>query len=58
MYERENGFVGVFILGGRDKQSAVSRARQWMQDNGIRSARLSITGMRPSDIEEVIWIEL
>lgn len=46
------------IPDGSNKQAAVNKARQWMKDNGIKRAVLSINSMRTDNLLDVIDIEL
>lgn len=50
--------LGVAIPDGSNKQAAINKARQWMKDNGIKRAVLSINSMRTDNLLDVIDIEL
>lgn len=50
--------LGAFIPDGSNKQAAINKARQWMKDNNIRKASLSVNSMRTSNLLEVIDIEI
>lgn len=50
--------LGAAIPDGSNKQAAINKARQWMKDNGIKRAVLSINSMRTDNLLEVIDIEL
>ena len=50
--------LGAAIPDGSNKQAAVNKARQWMKDNGIKRAVLSINSMRTDNLLDVIDIEL
>lgn len=55
--EHYNDF-GAAIPDGSNKQGAISRARQWMKDNGIEKAVLAINSMRTNNIIDLIEIEI
>ncbi len=50
--------LGAFIPDGSNKQVAINKARQWMKDNGITKAMLSINSMKTDNLIDVIDIEL
>lgn len=50
--------LGAAIPDGSNKQAAINKARQWMKDNGIKRAVLSINSMRTDNLLDVIDIEL
>lgn len=50
--------LGAFIPDGSDKQAAINKARQWMKDNGIAKAMLSVNSMKTDNLLDVIDIEL
>lgn len=50
--------MGAAIPDGSNKQAAINKARQWMKDNGIKRAVLSINSMRTDNLLDVIDIEL
>lgn len=50
--------LGVFIPDGSNKQAAINKARQWMKDNGIKKAILSVNSMRTDNLLDAIDIEL
>ena len=50
--------LGAAIPDGSNKQAVVNKARQWMKDNGIKRAVLSINSMRTDNLLDVIDIEL
>lgn len=49
---------GAFIPDGSSKQAAINKARQWMKDNGIKKAILSVNSMRTDNLLDTIDIEL
>lgn len=50
--------LGAFIPDGSNKQAAINQARQWMKDNGVAQAKLSINSMRTGNILDIIDIEI
>lgn len=50
--------LGAFIPDGSNKQSAVNRAKRWMQENFVNKAELAINSMATGNLPEVISIEL
>lgn len=50
--------LGAFIPDGSNKQAAINKARQWMKDNGIKKAILSVNSMRTDNLLDAIDIEL
>lgn len=50
--------LGAFIPDGSNKQSAVNRAKRWMQENFVKKAELAINSMATGNLLEVISIEL
>lgn len=50
--------LGAAIPDGSNKQAAINKSRQWMKDNGIAKAVLTINSMRTGDLLDVIDIEL
>lgn len=50
--------LGAFIPDGSSKQTAVNRAKRWMNENGVKYAQLSVNSMRTDNILEIIEIEL
>lgn len=50
--------LGVLIPDGSNKQTAVNRAKRWMQDNGVKTAQLQVNSMITDNILEFIDIEL
>lgn len=50
--------LGAFIPDGSNKQSAVNRAKRWMQENFVKKAELAINSMATGNLPEVISIEL
>lgn len=50
--------LGVLIPDGSNKQTAVNRAKRWMQDNGIKTAQLQVNSMITDNILEFIEIAL
>lgn len=55
--ERYND-LGAAIPDGSNKQAAINKARQWMKDNGIKEAILSVNSMRTDNLLDAIDIEL
>lgn len=58
LLDNEYNDLGACIPDGSNKQAAINRARQWMRDNGVASAQLSVNSMRTSNLLDVIDIEL
>ena len=58
LMDAEYNDLGVSIPDGSSKQTAVNRARRWMQENGIKSAQLQVNSMRTDNLLEFIDIEL
>lgn len=50
--------LGAFIPDGSNKQAAINKARQWMKDNGVKKAILSVNSMRTDNLLDAIDIEL
>ena len=50
--------MGVLIPDGSSKQTAINRAKRWMNENGVKYAQLSVNSMRTDNILEIIEIEL
>lgn len=50
--------LGALIPDGSNKQTAVNRAKRWMNENGVKYAQLSVNSMRTDNILEIIEIEL
>lgn len=48
--------IGVLIPDGSSKQSAINKARKWMQSNGVRFAQLSINSMQTENLLDIIDI--
>ena len=48
--------LGAFIPDGSNKQTAVNRAKRWMQENSIKSAVLSVNSMRTANLLDAIEI--
>ncbi len=55
--ERYND-LGAAIPDGSNKQAAINKARQWMRDNGVKKAVLSVNSMRTDNLLDAIDIEL
>lgn len=55
--ERYND-LGAAIPDGSNKQAAINKARQWMKDNGIKKAILSVNSMRTGNLLDAVDIEL
>ncbi len=58
LMDAEYNDLGVSIPDGSSKQTAVNRAKRWMQENGIKSAQLQVNSMRTDNLLEFIDIEL
>lgn len=58
LMDAEYNDLGVSIPDGSCKQTAVNRAKKWMQENGIQSAQLQVNSMRTDNLLEFIEIEL
>lgn len=58
LMDAEYNDLGVTIPDGSNKQTAVNRAKRWMQENGIKSAQLQVNSMRTDNLLEFIEIEL
>lgn len=50
--------LGALIPDGSSKQTAINRAKRWMNENGVKYAQLSVNSMRTDNILEIIEIEL
>lgn len=50
--------LGALIPDGSSKQTAVNRAKRWMNDNGVKSANLSVNSIITDNLLDVIQIEL
>lgn len=50
--------LGALIPDGSNKQTAINRAKRWMNENGFKYAQLSVNSMRTDNILEIIEIEL
>ncbi len=50
--------LGVLIPDGSNKQTAVNRAKRWMQENGVKTAQLQVNSMITDYILEFIEIEI
>ena len=50
--------LGALIPDGSSKQSAINRAKRWMNENGVKYAQLSVNSMKTDNILEIIEIEL
>lgn len=48
--------IGAFIPDGSSKQSAINKARKWMQSNGVRFAQLSVNSMQTENLLDIIEI--
>jgi len=55
--ERYND-LGAVIPDGSNKQAAINKARQWMKDNSIKVATLTVNSMRTDNLLDVIDIEV
>ena len=58
LMDAEYNDLGVTIPDGSSKQTAVNRAKRWMQENGFKSAQLQVNSMRTDNLLEFIDIEL
>lgn len=58
LMDAEYNDLGASIADGSHKQTAVNRAKRWMQENGVKSAQLQVNSMRTDNILEFIDIEL
>lgn len=50
--------LGAFIPDGSRKESAVNKAKKWMNENGITNAILSVNSMLTDNILDMIDINL
>lgn len=50
--------LGEFIPDGSNKQSAINRAKRWMQENEIKHAQLSVNSMITDNVLDIIDIEV
>lgn len=50
--------LGALIPDGSNKQTAINRAKRWMNENRVKYAQLSVNSMRTDNILEIIEIEL
>lgn len=46
--------LGVLIPDGSNKQTAVNRAKRWMQENGVKTAQLQVNSMITDNILDCI----
>lgn len=58
LLDNEYNDLGAFIPDGSSKQTAINRAKKWMRENGIKSAKLSVNSLRTCNILDIIDIEL
>lgn len=58
LMDAEYNDLGTSIPDGSHKQTAVNRAKRWMQENGIQSAQLQVNSMITDNLLEFIEIEL
>lgn len=50
--------LGAAIPDSSNKQTAVNRAKRWMQENGIKTAQLQVNSMITDNLLEFIGIEI
>lgn len=50
--------LGAFIPDSSNKQSAINRAKRWMQENEIKHAQLSVNSMITDNVLDIIDIEV
>ena len=50
--------LGALIPDGSNKQTAVNRAKRWMQDNGVKTAQLQVNSLITDNLLEFIDIEI
>ena len=48
--------IGAYLPDGSSKQSAINKARKWMQANGVRFAQLSVNSMQTENLLDIIEI--
>ena len=48
--------IGAYLPDGSSKQSAINKARKWMQSNGVRFAQLSVNSMQTENLLDIIEI--
>lgn len=58
LLDSEYNDLGAALPDGSNRQAAINKARQWMRDNGISRAILSVNSMRTSNLLDMIDIEL
>lgn len=58
LLDERNNDLGAMISDGSNKRAAINKARQWMRDNGVEKAQLSVNSMRTGNLLDVIDIEL
>ncbi len=58
LLDNEYNDLGAFIPDGSSKQTAINRAKRWMKNNGVKSAKLSVNSIITSNILDIIEIEL
>lgn len=58
LLDEEYNDLGAFLPDGSHKQTAVNRARMWMQENGVQHALLSVNSMITDNILDMIEIAL
>lgn len=49
--------LGAAIPDGSNRQAAINKARQWMKDNGVPKATLTVNSMRTDNLLDAIDIE-
>ena len=55
LFENYND-IEALISDGSSKQSAINKARKWMQSNGVRFAQLSVNSMQTENLLDIIEI--
>lgn len=50
--------LGAAIPDGSNKQAAINKARQWMKDNGVTKAVLTVNSMRTGNLLDAVDIDL
>ncbi len=58
LLDKQYNDLGAFIPDGSNKQSAINRAKRWMQENEIKHAQLSVNSMITDNVLDIIDIEV
>lgn len=56
--DRNYNDLGAFIPDGSSKQAAINKARQWLKDNGVNKAVLTINSLKTNNLLDIIDINI